>query len=159
MITLSGFISPFLDFELWGCAHLKYFETSKDKIIHHRTCSLLHKTLTEFNFNLPPKMMSRAHSIYLKYLCVRHSALELRDLSEVRWKIYEKVGGAKEKDSDRVIKFYSVFQRFSKTKSANEGSILSSSQFLKLPQLPQKIELTSKVVKVDSKIIISLPKI
>jgi hypothetical protein len=28
-----------------------------------------------------------------------------------------------------------------------------------LPQLPQKMKLTSKVVKVDSKIIISLPKI
>jgi hypothetical protein len=48
---------------------------------------------------------------------------------------------------------------FSKAKSANGGSILSSSQFLILPQLPQKIKLASKVVKVDSKIIISLPKI
>jgi hypothetical protein len=47
-----------------------------------------------------------------------------------------------------------VFQGFSKAKSANGGSILSSSQFLKLPQLPQKIKLPSKVVKVDSKIII-----
>jgi hypothetical protein len=55
--------------------------------------------------------------------------------------------------------FYSVFQGFSKAKSANGGSILSSSQFLSLPQLPQKIKLASKVVKVNSKIIISLPKI
>jgi hypothetical protein len=54
---------------------------------------------------------------------------------------------------------YSVFQGFSKAKSANGGSILSSSQFLILPQLPQKIKLTLKVVKVNSKIIISLPKI
>jgi hypothetical protein len=54
---------------------------------------------------------------------------------------------------------YSVFQGFSKAKSANGGSILSSSQFLVLPQLPQKMKLASKVVKVDSKIIISLPKI
>ncbi len=54
---------------------------------------------------------------------------------------------------------YSVFQGFSKAKSANGGSILSSSQFLILPQLPQKIKLASKVVKVDSKIIISIPKI
>jgi hypothetical protein len=52
-----------------------------------------------------------------------------------------------------------VFQGFSKAKSANGVSILSSSQFLILPQLPQKIKLASKVVKVDSKIIISLPKI
>ena len=55
--------------------------------------------------------------------------------------------------------FYSVFQGFSKAKSANGGSILSSSQYLILPQLPQKIKLASKVVKVDSKIIVSLPKI
>jgi hypothetical protein len=54
---------------------------------------------------------------------------------------------------------YSVFQGFSKAKSANGGLILSSSPFLILPQLPQKIKLSSKVVKVDSKIIISLPKI
>jgi hypothetical protein len=54
---------------------------------------------------------------------------------------------------------YSVFQGFSKAKSANGGSILSSSQFLILPQLPQKIKLASKVVKVDLKIIISIPKI
>jgi hypothetical protein len=48
---------------------------------------------------------------------------------------------------------YSVFQG-----SANGGLILSSSYFLILPQLPQKMKLTLKVVKVDSKIIISLPK-
>ena len=54
---------------------------------------------------------------------------------------------------------YSVFQGFSKAKSANLGLILTLSQFLILPQLPQKIKLASKVVKVDSKIIISLPKI
>ncbi len=54
---------------------------------------------------------------------------------------------------------HSVFQAFSKAKSANSGSIFSSSQFLKLPQLPQKIKLASKLVQVDSKIIISLPKI
>jgi hypothetical protein len=51
------------------------------------------------------------------------------------------------------------FHGFSKAKFDNGGSILSSSQFLILPQLPQKIKLASKVVKVDSKIIISLPKI
>ncbi len=47
---------------------------------------------------------------------------------------------------------YSVFQGFSKAKTANVGSILNSSQFLILPQLPQKIKLASKVV-------FSLPKI
>ncbi len=55
--------------------------------------------------------------------------------------------------------FYSVFRQFSKAKSANSGSILSSRQFLILPQLPQKIKLASKLVKFDSKIIILLPKI
>jgi hypothetical protein len=60
---------------------------------------------------------------------------------------------------DSLPPSYSVFQEFSKAKSANGGSILSSSQFLILPQLPQKIKLASKVVKIDSKIIISLPKI
>ncbi len=52
-----------------------------------------------------------------------------------------------------------MFQGFRQAKSANGGSNLSSSQFLILPQLPQKMKLASKLVKVDSKIIISLPKI
>jgi hypothetical protein len=47
-----------------------------------------------------------------------------------------------------------VFEGFSKAKSANGGSILSLSQFLILAQLPQKIKLASKVVNVESKIII-----
>ncbi len=54
---------------------------------------------------------------------------------------------------------YSVFQGFSKAKFAKLGSILSLSQFSILPQLAQKMKLTSKVVKIDPKIIISLPKI
>jgi hypothetical protein len=54
---------------------------------------------------------------------------------------------------------YSVFQGFRQAKFDKGGSILSSGQFLILPQLPQKMKLASKVVKVDSKIIISLPKI
>jgi hypothetical protein len=57
------------------------------------------------------------------------------------------------------IDLCSVFQGFSKAKSANGGSILSSSQFLILPQLPQKMKLTSKVVKIDPKIIVLLPRI
>ncbi len=59
----------------------------------------------------------------------------------------------------KTVSFYSVFQEFGKAKSANGGSILNSSQYLILLQLPQKIKLSSKVVKVDSKIIILLPKI
>jgi hypothetical protein len=52
-----------------------------------------------------------------------------------------------------------LIQCVSGIKSANGGSILSSSQFSILPQLPQKIKLASKVVKDDSKIIILLPQI
>ncbi len=55
--------------------------------------------------------------------------------------------------------WYSVFQGFSKAKIANGGSILSLSQISILPQIAQKMKLASKVVKIDSKIIISLPKI
>jgi hypothetical protein len=54
---------------------------------------------------------------------------------------------------------YSVFQGFSYAKFAYGGSILSSSQFLILPQLPQNMKLTSKVVKIDPKIIVLLPTI
>ncbi len=59
----------------------------------------------------------------------------------------------------RLQKNYSVFQEFSQAKFANGGLILRSSQFLILPQLPQKMKLASKVVKIDLKIIVSLPKI
>jgi hypothetical protein len=52
-----------------------------------------------------------------------------------------------------------VFHQFRQAKFAYGGSFLSLSQFLLLPQLPQKMELASKVVNVDSKIIISLPEI
>ncbi len=54
---------------------------------------------------------------------------------------------------------YSVFQEFRQAKSANGASILSLSQFLILPKLPQKMKLPSNMVTVESKIIISLPKI
>jgi hypothetical protein len=47
--------------------------------------------------------------------------------------------------------YYTVFHRFREAKFDNGGSILSWSQFLPLPQLPQKMKLTSKVVKIDSK--------
>jgi hypothetical protein len=46
---------------------------------------------------------------------------------------------------------------FHRVKQAIGGFILSSNKFLKLPQLAQKIELASKVVKIDSKEIILLP--
>jgi hypothetical protein len=52
---------------------------------------------------------------------------------------------------------YSVFHRFWQAKFAYGGSIVSSSQFWLLHQAPQKMALAIKVVKIDSKIITSLP--
>jgi hypothetical protein len=56
-------------------------------------------------------------------------------------------------------KFFIVFHKFKQAKFAYGGSILSSSQLLLLPQLPQKMKFASKVVKTDSEIISLLPKI
>jgi len=47
-----------------------------------------------------------------------------------------------------------VFHRFGQAKFAYGGLVLGLSQFLLLPQPPQKMTLTSKVVKINSKIII-----
>ena len=47
---------------------------------------------------------------------------------------------------------YRAFRRFGQAKFAYGGPVLGSSQFLLLPQLPQKITLVSKVVKMGSKI-------
>ena len=51
---------------------------------------------------------------------------------------------------------YRAFHRFGQAKFVYGGPVLGSSQFLLLPQLPQKMRFASKVVKIDSKIIISL---
>ena len=51
---------------------------------------------------------------------------------------------------------YIEFHRFGQAKIRIGGSTLSLSQFLLLPQLPQKTALASKVVKNDSKKVISL---
>jgi len=53
--------------------------------------------------------------------------------------------------------FYRVFHGFGQAKFAYGGSILGSSQFTLLPQLPLKTMLSVKVVKIDSKISNSLP--
>jgi hypothetical protein len=50
-----------------------------------------------------------------------------------------------------TIQTYSVFHRFRQAKFDNGGSILSSNQFSLLPQLPQEMKLTFKVVKIVSK--------
>jgi hypothetical protein len=44
----------------------------------------------------------------------------------------------------RSFTWYSVFHQFRQAKFANGGSILGSSQFLLLPQLPQKNEACVK---------------
>ena len=56
-----------------------------------------------------------------------------------------------EMDNVDICFCYSVFHRLRQAKFDNGGSILSSSQFLILPQLPEKLKLASKVVKIDSK--------
>jgi hypothetical protein len=47
--------------------------------------------------------------------------------------------------------FYRAFHEFERAKFPDGGSVLGSNQFLILPQLPQKITLDSKVVKIDPK--------
>jgi len=49
------------------------------------------------------------------------------------------------------------FHTFGQAKFAYGRSVLGSSQFTLLPQIPLKMMLDLKVVKIDSKIIISLP--
>jgi hypothetical protein len=49
-------------------------------------------------------------------------------------------------------KYYKAFHRFGQAKFPKGGLVLSSSQFLILPQLPQKMMVCLKVVKIDSKI-------
>jgi len=49
---------------------------------------------------------------------------------------------------------YTAFHGFGQAKFYYGGLVLGSSLFSLLPQLPQKMTITSKVVKVDSKIII-----
>ncbi len=49
-----------------------------------------------------------------------------------------------------------MFHGFEQAKFPDGGSVLGLSKFLILPQLPPKIRLNSKVVKIDPKIIISL---
>ena len=44
---------------------------------------------------------------------------------------------------------YRVFHRFGQTNFAYGGQVLGSSQFLVLPQLPEKTKLASKVVKIN----------
>ena len=60
------------------------------------------------------------------------------------------------KDGPLCCEFYRAFHRFGQAKIAHSGLVLGSSQFLLLPQLPQKKMRASKVVKIDLKIIILL---
>ena len=57
-----------------------------------------------------------------------------------------------------VCLYYRAFHSFGLAKFAYGGPVLGTSQFLLLPQLAQKMMLVSKVVKIDSKIIISSSK-
>jgi hypothetical protein len=51
---------------------------------------------------------------------------------------------------------YRAFHGFGQAKFPDGGSVLGSSQFTQLPQLPLKTTLNLKVVKINPKIIISL---
>ncbi len=62
-----------------------------------------------------------------------------------------------QKLSDNFRQLYRVFHWFRQDIFANGGSILSSSRFYVHTQLTPKMKLASKVVKFDSKIVISLP--
>jgi hypothetical protein len=57
----------------------------------------------------------------------------------------------------QAASFYSVLHGFMQGKFANGGSILGSSQFLQLAQRPFKTMHAIKAVKINLKIIISLP--
>jgi len=50
---------------------------------------------------------------------------------------------------------FRAFQGVGQAKFHDSGSVLGLSQFLILPQLPPKILLDSKVVKIEPKIIIT----
>jgi hypothetical protein len=52
---------------------------------------------------------------------------------------------------DSVNESYSVFHRFRRGEFACGGLILTSSQFLDLPQRPLETMLAMKVVKIDFK--------
>jgi hypothetical protein len=54
---------------------------------------------------------------------------------------------------------YKVFQRFWQAKFADRSLILKSNQFSLLSQMLQKLKFASKVVKINSKIVIMLTKI
>jgi len=56
----------------------------------------------------------------------------------------------------RWAALYRVFEGFVQAKIAYNGSVLGSSQFTLLPQLPLKMTLDFKVIKIDTNIIISL---
>jgi len=61
-------------------------------------------------------------------------------------------------ENHRSRGFYRAFHGFGQAKLPEGVSVLGSSQFSILPQLPPNILLDSKMVKIDSKIIISLRK-
>ncbi len=60
------------------------------------------------------------------------------------------------KEIKKVFKSYRAFYGFGQAKIPDVGLVLGLSQFSILPQLPSKILLDSKVVKIDPKIIIKI---
>jgi len=62
------------------------------------------------------------------------------------------------RERERERERYGAFHGFGQAKFAYGSLVIGSSQFTLLPPLPVKTKLNLKVVKIDSKIIISLPK-
>jgi hypothetical protein len=77
--------------------------------------------------------------------------LKNKDIEMAQHQNWNENLGTKIKPQGKYLRYYRVFHRFREAKFDNSGSILSWSQFSPLSQLPQKMKLTSKVVKIDSK--------
>jgi len=97
------------------------------------------------NINILAHFLNKEHT-----LCANHlTTIESKKRFLVRWNVPSfftwctKFG---------EIEFYRAFHRFGQAKFPDGGSVLGSSQFSILPQLPLKTMLGLKVVKIDSKI-------
>jgi hypothetical protein len=116
------------------------FNTFESTILNDRL-------LSKFQHNFPHGLVSFADGFSTDPL--RHKADCLKQLVQVFSFINNNV--------ELVVvifnksQLYSVFHQYRQAKFDNGGLILSSSQFLLLPQLPQKMKLASKVVKMHSK--------
>ena len=78
-----------------------------------------------------------------------YNITEIIEMGKMASLFFNKIG-------NKHCDFYRAFHRFGRAKIRNGGKALGSSPFLLLPQVPPKTMLASKVVKIDSKKVISL---